>query len=289
MNLRPTHAVRAGGIPAKHKPVPHFRIPAHMNTAATFHLLGQLTRRDLLQKHQGSMFGAIWILLTPLLMLSVFTLVFHGVFGTRWPGTQTQSPIEFALFVFAGLMLFQFVADVITKAPSLVVSQPNYVTKIVFPLWLLPLSSTLSSLFQLLVSTLLLMALLVFTHGCSWYWLWQPFILLPLVAMVTGFAWGLAALGVYARDTGPVISMLTTLLMFLSPIFFPVASVPEAWRTLFMLNPLAIFIEQTRSVLLLNTAPEIGALIMMYLIGAITVSLGIWIFRKLQLGFADVI
>lgn len=260
-----------------------------MNSAATLHLLGQLTQRDLLQKYQGSIFGPIWILLTPLLMLSVFTLVFHGVFGTRWPGAKTQSPIEFALFLFAGLMLFQFVADVVTRAPSLVVSQPNYVTKIVFPLWLLPLALTLSSLFQLLVNTLLLMVLLVFTHGGSWYWLWQPVILLPLVATVTGLAWVFAALGVYARDTGPVIGMLTTLLMFLSPIFFPVASVPETWREMFMLNPLAIFIEQTRSILLLNTTPDIGALMIMYLIGAAAIIIGIWVFKKLQRGFADVI
>lgn len=261
----------------------------YMNTAATFHLLRQLTQRDLLQKHQGSMFGAVWILLTPLLMLSVFTLVFHGVFGSRWPGAKTQSPIEFALFLFAGLMLFQFVADVVTRAPSLVVSQPNYVTKIVFPLWLLPLSVTLSSLLQLVVNTLLLMALLVFTHGVSWHWLWQPFILFPLVASVTGLAWILAALGVYARDTGPIIGMLTTLLMFLSPIFFPVASAPETWRTLLMINPLAIFIEQTRNVLLLGTGPDIKSIIAMYFIGATAFCIGILSFKKLQQGFADVI
>lgn len=260
-----------------------------MNTAATLNLLGQLTQRDLLQKHQGSMIGAAWILITPMLMLSVFTLVFHGVFGTRWPGAKTQSPIEFALFLFAGLMLFQFVADVVTRAPSLVVSQPNYVTKIVFPLWLMPLSLTLSSLSQLLVNTMLLMGLLLFTHGGSWYWLWQPVILLPLVAMAAGFAWVLAALGVYARDTAPAINMLTTLLMFLSPIFFPVASVPEEWRSMFMLNPLALFIEQTRGVLLLNTAPDSGTLLGMYLMGIATMGLGLWLFAKLQRGFADVI
>jgi lipopolysaccharide transport system permease protein len=235
------------------------------------------------------MIGAAWILITPMLMLSVFTLVFHGVFGTRWPGAKTQSPLEFALFLFAGLMLFQFLADVITRAPSLVVSQPNYVTKIVFPLWLMPLSLTLSGLSQLLVNTALLTGLIAFTHGGSWYWLWQPVILLPLVGMTAGCAWILAALGVYARDTAPAINMLTTLLMFLSPIFFPVASVPEEWRGIFMLNPLASFIEQTRGVLLLGTAPDPTILLGLYLMGVGTMGLGLWLFTKLQRGFADVI
>lgn len=235
------------------------------------------------------MLGVFWMVVTPILMLGVFTLVFHGVFGFKWPGARSQSPLEFALFLFVGLAIFQFFADTVNRAPSLIVSQPNLVTKVVFPLWVLPLVMTVASAVQLCVSLVLLVALLTVLHGVSVQWIWLPFLVPPLLLGVAGLAWLLSGVGVYVRDASPVTSMLTTLTMFLSPVFFSVSAAPAAWRDWFMLNPLAMVIEQFRGVLLLNVPPDLYQLLWLYLGGMMLAFLGKKLFSGMQMGFADVL
>lgn len=235
------------------------------------------------------MLGLLWLVATPLLMLCVFTLVFHGVFGMKWPGARSQSPLEFALFLFVGLAVFQFFADTVNRAPTLIVSQPNLVTKVVFPVWILPLVASLASVVQLGVSLTLLVFLLSFLHGISVQWLWLPVLVPPLFFLVTGLAWVLAGVGVYMRDASPIAAMFTTLTMFLSPVFFSISSAPAAWRDWFMLNPLAVVIEQFRGVLLLNVQPDLYQLLWLYVGGVVVALLGKKAFDGMQEGFADVL
>lgn len=253
------------------------------------HLLWQFTQRDLMVKYQGTMLGLTWLLITPLLMLTLFTLVFHGIFGMKWPQAQSQSAIEFALFLFAGLSLFQFFSDVINRAAGLIVSQPNLVTKVVFPLWILPLAVTLASAVPWIISMLLLLFTVGFMQGLVWTWLWLPLLILPVLLSVLGAAWLIAALGVYLRDLSQLLAMLTTALMFLSPIFYPLSAVPQAWQSWFSLNPLALIIEVFRDLLVLQQAPSWQSLGLIYLLAAISMTLGWLSFRKLQRGFADVL
>lgn len=235
------------------------------------------------------MLGLLWLVATPLLMLCVFTLVFHGVFGMKWPGARSQSPFEFALFLFVGLAVFQFFADTVNRAPTLIVSQPNLVTKVVFPVWILPLVASLASVVQLGVSLTLLVVLLFLLHGISVQWCWLPVLVPPLFLLVTGLAWVLAGVGVYMRDASPIAGMLTTLTMFLSPVFFSISSAPAAWRDWFMLNPLAVVIEQFRGVLLLNVQPDLYQLLWLYVGGVVVALLGKKAFDGMQEGFADVL
>lgn len=235
------------------------------------------------------MLGGFWMVISPLLMLGVFTLVFHGVFGLRWPGARSQSPFEFALFLFVGLSVFQFFSETVNRAPLLIVSQPNLVTKVVFPVWVLPLVVSIASAVQLCVSLALLVVLLAMLHGVSINWCWVPLLLPPLLMFVVGVAWLLAGVGVYVRDAGPVTAMFTTLTMFLSPVFFSVSTVPVAWRDWFLLNPLAVLIEQFRGVLLLNFQPNFLQLFWLYVGGVVVAFAGKKAFDGMQEGFADVL
>jgi len=251
--------------------------------------LWQFTRRDLKARFSGSMFGWYWLWLTPLITLSLFTLVFHGIFGMKWPGASTQDAFTFALFLFAGLSSYQFFAEVINKSPSLVTSQPNLVTKVIFPLWILPTSSFFGSVVQYSVSLMLLIIVAGFYLGISWTWLWLPVILLPFLLGVWGASLIFAAIGTYVRDMTQLLGMATTAIMFLSPIFYPLSAVPESWRNWLWLNPLTLVIEPLRNALLLAEHPDLLLLAALYLLGITSLILGAWTFKQLSKGFADVL
>ena len=187
------------------------------------------------------------------------------------------------------LSVFQFFSETVNRAPLLIVSQPNLVTKVVFPLWLLPLVVAFASAVQLCVNLALLAVPLALLHGVSVHWCWVPLLLPPLLMFVVGLAWFLAGIGVYARDVGPATTMFTTLAMFLSPVFFSVSAAPAAWRDWFLLNPLAMLIEQFRGVLLLNSQPDFLQLFWLYVGGVLVAIAGKKAFDSMQEGFADVI
>jgi lipopolysaccharide transport system permease protein len=256
---------------------------------AATHLVRQFTWRLVQAKYRGSLLGLGWAFLNPLLSLTLFTFVFHSIFSMRWSGGVTHSPWEFALFLFVGLLVFQAVAEVLGRSPEVIVGQPNLVTKVVFPLWVLPLSLTLAVLVQMGVGFVVLLVWAAFVFGVSWSWLWLPVVLLPVILGMVGVAWLLSALGVYVRDLGQVMSMLATFLMFVSPVFYPIASVPEAWQGVFALNPLAGVMEALRSCVLLHRPPEILSLLYVGLHGVFWFAFGGWVFARLKRGFADVL
>jgi lipopolysaccharide transport system permease protein len=255
-----------------------------------FHLLWQFTRRDVVGRYRGSLLGLGWTLLSPLMMLAAFTLVFYGFFNLKWPVEATGSAqMDFSLQVFAGLLTFNWFAEVVNRAPGLVTSQPNLVTKVVFPLTLLPWSCVLAASFQALTSLCLLLVLTALLTGPSVTWLALPLIVAPFALLLVGLGLWLSALGVYLRDLGPMMALFTSILMFLSPIFYPLSTVPEAWQSTFLLNPLALLITQLREVIFLHQWPALLPLAGLTLAGLIMIVSGYWLFNKLRGGFADVL
>lgn len=248
-----------------------------------------LTRREIIGRYRGSVLGMLWSLFNPLLMLAVYTFVFAVVMKARWSdGGDSKS--EFALVLFVGLIVFNLFSDCINRAPNLILANVNYVKKIVFPLEILPWVSMLSALFHLLVS----LAVWVVFH----FWvlgplkpsaLLLPFVLLPLVLMTMGLSWALASLAVYLRDVSQVVGALTTLLMFLSPVFYPMSSLPPAYQRLLALNPLTKVIEQSRAVLIWGRTPSLDSMLVATLIAAAIAWLGFVWFQKTRSGFADVL
>lgn len=252
-------------------------------------LISALVRREVVGRYRGSMMGILWSFFNPLLMLAVYTFVFSVVFKSRWAG-GTDSQTEFALILFSGLIVFNLFGECISRAPSLILSNVNYVKKVVFPLEILPLVALGSALFHMMISLVVWLAVYAALYGMPHPTvLLLPLVLLPLILLVLGLSWALASLGVYLRDVSQIIGIVVTILMFLSPIFYSTSSLPEAYRPLLQLNPMTPVIEQVRDVLFWGRVPDLGFL-MIYLLGTVLVAmLGFAWFQKTRKGFADVL
>jgi lipopolysaccharide transport system permease protein len=217
--------------------------------------------------------------------------VFSEVFKARWGGAGTEGgKTQFAMLLFVGMIVLSLVSEVLNRAPSLILANTNYVKKVVFPLEVLPVMALGAALFHAWVSlAVLLLAQGALYGSVAWTVVLFPLVLLPLAILVTGVAWLLASLGVFLRDVGQTIGIVTMLLMFLSPVFYPVSAVPEHFRPLIEANPLTFIIEQAREVLVWGRAPDWAGLAR-YTVGAMLVAwLGFAWFQKTRKGFADVL
>jgi lipopolysaccharide transport system permease protein len=250
----------------------------------------QMAQREVVGRYRGSMMGLLWSFLSPLLMLAVYTFVFSVVFQVRWGEGREQTNVQFAVVLFAGLIAHSLLAEVLNRAPGLVVSNANYVKRVIFPLEILPLVTTCAAMFHALVSLIVLLAAMVTVSGVlPWTFILAPIVFLPLAIMALGAAWGLAAFGVYLRDIGHTVALVTTALLFLSPIFFPLEALPEAYRGLIAFNPLTFIVEEARKVLIWGELPDWFGLARYTLIACIVAWIGFMCFSKLKRGFADVL
>lgn len=254
------------------------------------HLMLQMARREVVGRYKGSLVGLAWSFFNPLLLLTVFTSVFSGVFKMRWNTDVGESQADFALILFVGLIVHGLIAECLGRAPAMILSNGNLVKKVVFPLEILPGVMALSALFHLLVSVLvLLLAQLVLNHALPWTVLLLPVVLIPLILLALGLSWALAATGVFIRDITQMTGILTTVLMFLSPVFYPVTAAPPGLELLLTWNPLTYFIEGARSLLIFHRLPEVQALIICWAVGLGFAWGGFWWFQKTRRGFADVL
>lgn len=252
-------------------------------------LIAQMTKREVIGRYRGSVMGLAWSFFNPVLMLAVYTFVFSEIFSARWVGVDTGKG-GFAILLFVGMIVHGLFAECANRAPSLVMSNSNYVKKVVFPLEILPVITLGSALFHSCISlVVLLIAQVLIAHTMFWTALLFPLILVPLILGTLGISWFLASLGVYLRDVGHVITVLTTVLLFLSPVLYPVAALPEVYRPWLQMNPLTYIIEESRSVLLFGNMPHWGSLGIASLIGLVFAVMGFWFFQKTRKGFADVI
>lgn len=252
-------------------------------------LIKASVKREVLGRYRGSVMGLLWSFINPLFMLAVYTFVFSVVFKARW-NAGSESKTEFALVLFAGLIVFNLFAECITRAPSIILSNVNYVKKVVFPLEILPAVAMFSALFHGAIS--LGVWFLVYTvfmgvpHFTVFY---LPLIILPFLLFTLGLSWALASLGVFLRDVSQFIGILISILMFMSPIFYPATNLPEPYRHIIYLNPLTLVIEQVRGVLYFGAVPDFVFLTVYGGVSMVIAWLGFVWFQKTRKGFADVI
>lgn len=250
-------------------------------------LLG-MVRRDVLGRYRGSLFGVVWSLISPLLMLGVYTIAFHELLGARWPGTSGRA--GFAVMVFVGLMFHGMLGEVLGRAPLAVSGQPNFVKKLVFPLTVLPLVTLGTAMFHATLGFLIILLSPVFggpsLHATG---LLLPFLFVPYLLLLSGLAWALAAVGVYVRDIAQLGGLVATILLFLSPIFFPITAIPERYRGIVELNPLTFVVEGARGLLFEGVLPDVRGFAL-YCAAALAVAfVGLAVFRRLRPGFGDVL
>ncbi len=252
-------------------------------------LLLSLIKQEIAGRYKGSTLGLFWSFVTPLFMLAVYTFAFGVVFQARW-GALEESTWAFAVVLFAGLMVFNLFAECLNRSPSLVLDNVNYVKKVIFPLEILPAVVLGSALFHMGISVLVWFVFHLFLFGLPPVTiLLLPFVLLPLVLFSLGCSWFLTSIGVYIRDVGHVIGILTTALLFLSAIFYPIEALPEGYRSLLLLNPLVSVIHEVREVMMFGGYPHPLTWLVMIFGGAVTAWLGFAWFQKTRKGFADVL
>lgn len=252
-------------------------------------LILNLIRREVMGRYRGSAMGLLWSFFNPVFMLIVYTFVFSVVFKARWIGGG-DSKVEFALVLFTGLLVFNLFSEVINQAPSLILNNVNYVKKVIFPLEILPVVALGAALFHMCVSLIVwLIFFLVFFTLPSWTVLQLPLVLIPLVLMTLGLAWLLASLGVYLRDVGQIIGLVTMALMFLSPIFYPVAALPMEYQNIMHFNPLTYIVEDTRNVMIWGKNINWPLWSYWTALSTLIAWLGFAWFQKTRKGFADAI
>jgi lipopolysaccharide transport system permease protein len=253
-------------------------------------LIFQLTRREIAGRYRGAYLGIFWSLINPLVMLAVYTLVFGGIFNGKFTQSGKETAIDFALGLFCGMNLFSFFVEVVSRSPALILSNPNFVKKVVFPLEVLSVVAVLAALFHLAIATIPLLLGLLIAHGSvPWGTLLLVPIVIPLILGTLGMSWLLAALGVFIRDLQAAVTPALTILMFLSCIFYPLSAVPQMLRPFIQLNPMADLIQSARDGVMLNAIPDWRVWIGLLGSGIILFGLGLWVFRSCRGAFADTI
>lgn len=254
-------------------------------------LIKQFTKREFDLKYKGSMLGGLWSFITPLLMLAVYTFIFSVVFNARWGLEQSDNKFEFAMIIFSGLIMYNIFNETVSKSTTIILSNVNYVKKVIFPLEILPFTALLSSLINALLNILvLILGIMIFVPG----WNIEGIIistifLIPISLFSLGFAYIVASVGVYIRDLTYTIGVFLNILFYVTPIFYPISLVPEFMHPIMNLNPLTFLIEGFRNAVFASELPNFIHFLTFTLIGYLFMLLSFYLFHKLKRGFADVI
>lgn len=255
-------------------------------------LIGQLAWRSFTSRYKGSLLGFAWYLITPLVSLAVYTFAFGYLFRSRWSRSGSGGKLEFAITVFCGLVPFTFLSDLLSRAPTFIVSSPNYVKKVVFPLEVICPAEMLAGLGHAAIGfVILILSAAVLLGQFHWTLLLAPLGMLPLVMLALGLGWMLSAMGVFVRDVGPTVTLALNLLMFLTPVFYDQNAdwIPARVRHLLLLNPLATILDTIRRAVLWNQLPRWPHLLIVLAGSAAVMMIGYAGFMKSRKAFSDVI
>lgn len=254
-------------------------------------LIRQFAVRYFLQRYRGTYLGVFWALLFPLAMLSVYTFVFNTIFAGRWSPHADETRSQYAVVLFCGLTVYGMFSETVVRSCGLVLDNPTYVTKVVFPVEVLPVASLASTvMFSMFSLALVLIGTAVFFGTLHWTVLLLPLVLLPMLMIALGLAWFLASLAVFVRDVGNIVVLVVTqILFFATPIFYKPEQIPVSFRPVAMLNPLAHVVDGARRVVIFGEQPDWRALAIVAVVGLLMMQMGYAWFMKAKRGFADVI
>jgi lipopolysaccharide transport system permease protein len=258
------------------------------NLPARSELIFSLARRELAARYKGSALGIIWALVTPVVMIAIFTFIFAGIFGARF-GTST-SHWDYALYLFCGLLPWNMFQETVQQSANTIVTHANLVKRVVFPLETLPVAQAFSSLGHQMFGTFaLLIAAIVIQREVHITLLWLPVLLIPQLLFTLGAAWLIASLGVFLRDIAQGILLLLMAWMYLTPIVYPESLVPDRFRQFVVLNPFTALVRNYRRILLDGHMPDWPGLAYFIICSVVCFILGYWWFARTRKNFADVI
>jgi lipopolysaccharide transport system permease protein len=259
--------------------------------ARTRDLWWQFTVRAVESRYRGSYFGILWAVLNPMLMLSVYFVVFGIIFGGHFRDPKVESLKDYAMAMFLGLTLYQLLAETLGASPLLITGNSNLVKKVVFPLEILPLAQAGGLWFNLAIGLVLALGgwLVIGNSFTVAGLLWLPVILAPLLMLSAGLAWLLAALGVFYRDLAQAMPFVAQIIMYSSAVFYPVSRISGTLWAFLKWNPFLQTVVLAREAVLWNVPINLKALAYTYAAGMASLIIGRWVFRKLRPAFADVI
>lgn len=260
------------------------------NLTARRYLIIQVLNRQIRRRYRGSILGLLSSAIPPLGMLLVYTFVFGIIFQGRFGISPNETRIDFALTLFCGLILFNFFSDVISQSPKLILEQPNLVKKVVFPLEVLPVVKTLEELLHCLIAFVPLIIAVAISHRAfPWSFCYLPLFLFPIAMLAVGASLILSSLGVFVRDIQQLIIPLITILMYGSAVFYPLSVIPQPFRQIIQLNPLATLLDEARKTIIWGIYPDLTPLAVVSVVAFLFVCLASWLFEKSKPAFADVI
>ena len=252
-------------------------------------LIAQFTKRQLEVRHRGSFLGWLWPVLNPLLLFGVYGFVFMFVFDGRYGVRPGETRADYAVGVFLSLALMQIYIEVLNHSSVLIVANPNYVKKVVFPLEVLPVAVVAAAVVQGVIGIVLAgVAALILEVPIAATAAWLTVLGLPLLGLCLGTSWALAALGVFFRDLQHLIQTLALLLMFFSAVFYPAARIPDAFNWV-KLNPFLQIMEAARAAVFGGRGPQGHTLLWLFLLSAAVMVLGYAFFKRARLSFPDLI
>jgi lipopolysaccharide transport system permease protein len=253
------------------------------------YLISQLVIREFKARYSGSFFGFLWSFITPLLILAIYTFVFNSVLHTKWSEGYTTNS-QFALILFAGLIIHSLFSDCAVRAPMLIHSHISYVKRVVFPLEVLPLVLVINSFLHACMSLgVLIIFYSILNQSIPWTLIFVPLIILPFLILNLGITMFLSLIGVYVRDMAQAMGVIMTITMFITPIFYPLSALSPELQTISYFNPLTFAIEQMRNFTIFNVGPNWKGLAFYFIFSLIVLYFGFIAFQKARRGFADVL
>src|SRR5688572_13870657 len=251
-------------------------------------LIYSFAKRELLGRYKGSALGIAWAVLTPVVMIAIFTFIFAGIFGARFG--VNQSHWDYALYLFCGLLPWSMFQESVQQSANTIVVNSNLVKRVVFPLEALPAAQVFAALVnQLFATVALLIATIIVRQRLEVTASWLPVLLIPQILFALGAAWLIASLGVFLRDIAQGVTLLLMAWMYLTPIIYPESIVPDRFRTLINLNPFTPLVRSYRRIFLEGVAPEWRGLAYFTVVSLVIFLFGYWWFARTRKSFADVI
>lgn len=253
-------------------------------------LIVSITMQNFRSVYQASYLGVAWQVVLPIIMLAIFYYVFGVIMGGKFVQTAIESPLDYALALFVGLGLYNFVAQNIGSATSLIAANQVYVKTLSFPLEIISLTTVLNALLTLLINILLASVILLFAkHGLHPAAICTFFYVACIFMFALGISWALSAVAIFFRDASAIVSPLMIILMFMCPIFYPASMVPKKLHWVIALNPLAVIIEDGRGCLLYGRWPSFHSAVYVFLVSLCMALLGYNVFMRSKNLFADLI
>jgi len=251
-------------------------------------LIWSLTKRELAARYKGSALGILWAILTPVVMIAIFTIIFAGIFKAKFGSSDSQW--DFALYLFCGLLPWNAFQEALTSSSNVVVTRANLVKRVVFPLEALPVAQTLAAILNQLFGTIaLLLGMILIRHELHATLVYLPLLLIPQFIATLGGAWLLASLGVFIRDIVQGTTLVLMAWMYLTPIIYPESIVPQAYRRIINLNPFSALIRSYRRIFLEGLPPDWTGLLYFLAFALMAFLLGYWWFARSRKNFADVV